>query len=272
MISKISTREWEALSAYLDDQLPPKERTQLAVRLETSPELREALENLRQTRAALRSVPHLRAPRNFTLSAEMAGLRPGVHGGGRPLPEIYPVLRLASILATFFFLAIFVGSLIGRNTTHRTLSMAERQQQPVGPPLGLGSGGGGGEGAAPEPRIEAPMQANAPEGETTTQAKEAAKAYEASPAVDNRQALSVTPLASPTAEPSLTPEPPAAPGPSPNVEVAPQFGPIPAEEARATPSAGIGSVSILLGLQVLLAIVAIGAGVGALYLRRSARK
>ena len=79
MTKNISMREWEALSAYLDGQLPAKERTRLETQLNQAPELRSALEDLRRTRSVLRSQPKVRAPRNFTLTPEMAGLgaRPG---------------------------------------------------------------------------------------------------------------------------------------------------------------------------------------------------
>jgi len=280
MISKISARDWETLSAYLDEQLTSKERSQLAARLEVNQDLREALENLRRIRAALRSVPRVRAPRNFTLTLEMAGIRQGIRSGGRPNmhppAEIYPLLRLASVLATFFFLVIFVGSLIGRNVGSQSLSMAPAQQQPIRPAMGMGGGGGGGEGGVPEPGLEAPMEAIAPESESAAQEKGASKAYETSPAADSIQSLVVTPLASPTPtlEPTPIPtlEPPTPPGRSTNAEGAPQFGAAPAEEAQAPPPAGASSESILLVVQILLAIVAIGAGVGAFYLRRLSQK
>jgi hypothetical protein len=274
MISKISTRDWETLSAYLDDQLSPEEHSQLAARLEDSQELRQSLEQLRRTRAALRSVPKLRAPRNFTLTLEMAGVHPDKRTGTRPLPEIFPVLRLASVLATFFFLVIFVGSVIGRNVLPQSVSMAPAQQQPIRPPLGMGGGGGG--GGEPEPELEAPMEGIAPQGEAAPQEREASKAYEASPVADSLQAQAVTPLPTSTSTieslPTQALEQPAAPGLSKNVEVGPQFGATPVEEAQAPPSVGAGSWSILLIVQILLAIIAIGTGIGALYLRRSAQK
>jgi len=267
MINKISPRDWETLSAFLDEQLTTKERAQLVARLEANPDLSEALENLRRTRAMLRRVPRLRAPRNFTLTSEMAGARPGT----RSLPEIYPVLRLASVLATFFFLVIFVGSLIGRNVTPQSVSMAPAQQQPIRPPMGLGGGGGGGgEGGAPAPGMEAPMEAIAPESEAAAQGEEATKAFEASPAADSLKALVVTPLSSPSATFESTPTP--MPEVARNAEAAPQLGVTPAEEAQTPPSASAGSWSILLLVQILLAIVAVGTGVGTLYLRRLAQK
>jgi hypothetical protein len=276
MTSKISSRDWETLTAYLDDQLSPKERSQFAANLEVNQELSRSLEELRRTRDVLRSTPRLRAPRNFTLTPEMAGTRSGIRSRTRPLPEIYPVLRLASILATFFFLVIFIGSLIGRSAPSQSISMAPAQEQPIRPPMGMGGGGGGGEGGEPEPQLEAPMEAMAPERETATEEKEASKAYETTQAADSLRALVVTPLVSPSPTLEPTPAPtmlePGAPAPSGNIEVAPQFGATPADETQAPLSVGVNSWSILLIVQVLLAIVAVSAGIGAIFLRRSGQK
>jgi len=76
MTKNISQKDWEALSSYLDDQLSAKSRARLEARLQSSPELRTALEELQVTRAVIRNQPKLRAPRNFTLTPEMVGKRP----------------------------------------------------------------------------------------------------------------------------------------------------------------------------------------------------
>ena len=62
MTKNISMHEWEALSAYLDGELPAKERTKMEASLNQAPELRSALEEMRRTRAVLRSNPRC-APR-----------------------------------------------------------------------------------------------------------------------------------------------------------------------------------------------------------------
>ncbi len=75
MTTQITPRDWETLSAYLDDQLSAPERHELENRLGKNPELSQGLEELRSTRMILRSLPKLRAPRNFTLTPSMAGQR-----------------------------------------------------------------------------------------------------------------------------------------------------------------------------------------------------
>ena len=103
--SKISPRDLKALSAYLDGELNAKERQHLETRLEQRPELRANLEELRSTRAVLRNAPVLRAPRNFTLTPQMAGMRTG----GRAPAGPYPLLRLTSALAAIFLVLAVVG-------------------------------------------------------------------------------------------------------------------------------------------------------------------
>jgi anti-sigma factor RsiW len=93
-----SERDLERLSAFLDGQLPPGETAALEARLRQEAGLRETLNKLRQAKAALQSLPALRPPRSFTLTPEMAGVRPRRAG--------YPALRLATALATMAFLVV----------------------------------------------------------------------------------------------------------------------------------------------------------------------
>ena len=73
MTTPISDRDWEAISAYLDGELNPKERARLDARLQANADLRAALEDLRRTRTVLRSQPRLHAPRNFTSPRRLWG-------------------------------------------------------------------------------------------------------------------------------------------------------------------------------------------------------
>ncbi|HEX2978760.1 MAG TPA: hypothetical protein VHO48_00720, partial [Anaerolineaceae bacterium] len=68
MNTNLTPKEWQTLSAYLDNQLNERDRRQLEARLQTNSDLREGLDNLRQTRALLRALPKHRAIRNFTLT------------------------------------------------------------------------------------------------------------------------------------------------------------------------------------------------------------
>ncbi len=108
MTKKITTREWEALSAYLDGQLAQKERARLENGLREDQNLRMALDELRQTRTVLRSQPKLRSPRNFTLTPAMVGRRVQP----RSTVPALPVFRLASVLATLMLVVVFAGDFL----------------------------------------------------------------------------------------------------------------------------------------------------------------
>ena len=97
----MNQNDLELLSAYLDGQLSPSDSVRLESRLASDKSLSTALDNLRATRNLLHQLPSRRAPRNFTLTPQMAGIKP-------PTPRIVPVFRFASVLATFLFIITFL--------------------------------------------------------------------------------------------------------------------------------------------------------------------
>src|SRR3990172_80077 len=97
-VSDLALHDLELLSAYLDGELTPREADRLQARLDGEADLRWALEELRRTVSVVRSLPEVRPPRSFTLSAEAAGSR------GRA--AAYPILQLATALATLAFVAV----------------------------------------------------------------------------------------------------------------------------------------------------------------------
>ncbi len=115
----------EQLSALLDGKLSQADSAKLESRLRTDPNLQAILDDLTQTRSLLRRLPKRKAPRNFTLTPAMAGVRP-------PVPRAVPTLRFATLLATF----LLVFSL-ATNALAPTLRQAA--QAPV---YGMGGGGG----------------------------------------------------------------------------------------------------------------------------------
>ena len=62
MKSNLSSHDWQDLSAYLDHELNPSERSNFEKRLQNEAELRATLFDLRRTRAVLRSQPPVRVP------------------------------------------------------------------------------------------------------------------------------------------------------------------------------------------------------------------
>jgi len=111
MNSQLSSRDWEYLSAYLDRQLKPKEIASLEARLSVDPSLSAALGEIQRTRDALRSLPRMRAPRNFTLTPQMVGQRSLLRA--RPAGRLAPVFGFASALATFLLVLVIAGDFLG---------------------------------------------------------------------------------------------------------------------------------------------------------------
>lgn len=66
----LSEQDAELLSAYMDNVLPIDERRALEARLNNEPFLQRELSALRQTVAWINTLPTLKAPRDFTISAE----------------------------------------------------------------------------------------------------------------------------------------------------------------------------------------------------------
>ena len=93
----LSPRDLERLSGYLDGECSNKEAAKLEAWLRVDPVLRQALEELRATAGLLRALPEIPTPRSFALTPDMVGLKPR-----RP----YPVLRLATALASIAFVAL----------------------------------------------------------------------------------------------------------------------------------------------------------------------
>ena len=104
MTRTLTPQDVEQLSAYLDGQLPVREKMLLELRLRDDPALQEELKALAHTHLVLRSLPKRRAPRNFTLTPAMLTRRAGL--------RLFPVFRLASALAGILLVLVFTGDLL----------------------------------------------------------------------------------------------------------------------------------------------------------------
>jgi hypothetical protein len=156
-------RDIENLSAYLDGQLNASDAAQLESRLKTDTELASTLSDLRAARGILRKLPARKAPRNFTLTRQMVGLKP-------PLPRTYPLFRLATAFAAILFLFSFAA-----NTLAPMSSGAASPIYGIGGACEYGCGGGGGadpsmesSAAATEAPAAAPESSLAQEAPTMT--------------------------------------------------------------------------------------------------------
>jgi hypothetical protein len=122
MNTRIKRREIERLSAYLDDQLSRKERIRLERDLQTRADLRALLDDLQRTRGLLRSQLVVRAPRNFTLTSQMAGVK-----ASRPASRrLAPAFSLASVMAVALFILVLVGDFLSLGRQPALFQVASR--------------------------------------------------------------------------------------------------------------------------------------------------
>lgn len=83
------------LASYAAGELSPARAARVEAHLESCPACRSEVEDLRVLRAALRSLPDVRAPRSFALTPQMAA-EPGSQTSTRPAPQLTFALRLAT--------------------------------------------------------------------------------------------------------------------------------------------------------------------------------
>ena len=101
------------LSTYLDGRTTKAERASIEQHLKSCESCTRSLAMLRATVAAVREMPHVRAPRSFALPRSMAK-QP------RSAPWLYPLLRTATAIATFLFVVVVAGDLYTRFTLFST--------------------------------------------------------------------------------------------------------------------------------------------------------
>ena len=152
MTSRISTHDWETLSAFLDNQLSQEARARVESRLKTDPTFRQEFEMLAATRTFLQSQPRLRSPRNFSLKPEMVA-KPQFYP---PQRQAYPLLRLTSVLATISFFVFFLGEVLVRSALPGAepsrIEVLSRISQPVPQAFEMEAEGGF-EATAPLPTV-----------------------------------------------------------------------------------------------------------------------
>jgi hypothetical protein len=127
----------EALHAYLDNALPPRQRRQFEAQLAADSALQTELAQMQRLKQNLRRLPRHPAPRNFTLNPALYG-RPQ----RQPLVQAYPALRLATVLTAFFFiLALAAGlSTAGQNQPAAAPQVALEFSATEAPPMELRQG------------------------------------------------------------------------------------------------------------------------------------
>lgn len=193
----ITPQDLNRLSAYIDNQLSPAEKTKLESRLGHETELQQALTDLRLTRRMLRSLPTIKPPRNFTLTRAQA------QAAARPRFQLFPALRLATALAGFAFVFLLAVDLLAlQNSAGETAAPAlEQALKSTEPTETVETSAAGGVGA--ETLTEAPPPASPLNAETPTPAPElsiAAADLSATPTPDPNASRSVL-VSTPTETP-----------------------------------------------------------------------
>jgi hypothetical protein len=117
------------LSAYLDNEVTPKERELIEQQLVTSPEVHADLESLRQTIFLLGKLPQLSAPHPFTLSESDVGTRSArANIFGLPGWLIGFGAAMASLLIV---MALLLGSMESSTTSQEVALAPKVQEEPV---------------------------------------------------------------------------------------------------------------------------------------------
>ena len=110
----------EALNAYLDDALTPEQRQKMDSDLAQDEALRVELAQIHLLKQQMHRLPQRRVRRNFTLD-------PALYGRPRrePLVQAYPVLRMATVMAAFFFIFALTANLFLNDSAGGMMTSAE---------------------------------------------------------------------------------------------------------------------------------------------------
>lgn len=252
-------RDIEQLSSYLDGRLGPSESARLESRLSSDLELASAFNDLRAARGILRKLPSRKAPRNFTLTRQMVGLKP-------PLPRSYSFFRFSTTFATVLLMITFAANAltqIPRMTSGAAASAPFMQ--------GSGGMGGGGPAESSAAATEAPVATEAPAAEepygigggpATTATAEAP----AAPALE----MAPQPTANADSAATELPAAKAMPTPSELADQPPAGNSAESESVSGEQSRSQNQALIPFAWQVVLFILTLLSGLTAFLLRRSA--
>jgi anti-sigma factor RsiW len=267
MKNTISPRDLELLSEYLDGRLDARKRADLEARLKSNAELANTLGDLSQTRKLLRSLPKLKAPRSFRLTPEMVGRR--------SVPRIYPAFQFASVLASLLLVLVLAGDFLGLGTLNSAPAAAPLTalQQPV---AGQSTEAYPANSVQSQPVAPAPSQSLPPAAAALapqpTQSVSRAAALDAhltpSPTIIEKTGAQAT-----SEEPHVASVNPQATPPALTLEQAPPSEAAPAPLTLKASGTSVAArqpftLSALRFGEIILALVALGTGLAAFFLRR----
>jgi len=225
----------DLLSAIVDDQLTPNERSQVQAHLETCSACQERLEEFRSVAGLLQRLPDLPPPRDFSLGPRLLVDPPNVIR----LRRWYTATRVAAGSLAAVFVLLSVGTLYvdSRPTsTSREIAVVARPQVASAP--------------APQDAQPAPAAAptSAPAVKAAAPAAAPAAAGAARPAGANPEPLDQQAAAA-TSQRSL---PTPAPTPQPTV-----FSVVPPSPPALTTSAAVDSAAPLRTAAILVGVLAV---------------
>jgi hypothetical protein len=102
---QLNDKALELISAYLDGQLPDAQRAEVRRRLAQDAAFKQAFEDLRMTRLALRRAPQIKRRRSFTLTPDMIARPARVFG-------LQATSRLVAMVATVLLVAVFASDML----------------------------------------------------------------------------------------------------------------------------------------------------------------
>jgi len=245
-----AARTDELLSAYLDGELSPEERTRLEARLVADPDLRARLEAMRRTVDLVRDLPQVEPPRNFLLTPEMVA--PPRRRPTLLHRRLAPALSFATALSALACALVLIGNLLTFGAGKFGLAPAaapsyEVAMEPATEEAAVES--------APQPTPEEPRMAA---GGVVTPTLEMTKTFAPEAAVAEEEGISPTiaiaaaptplpaPMAADTGEETEQGVPPSPTAPEGSVP--PSGGPPP--QRPGWPFLAIGLTLLTLGLLV----------------------
>jgi hypothetical protein len=160
MRTKLSSRELQLLSAYLDGELSKKDQKRVERLLSDHPAAISSLEKLRQVKSVIKLLPIHKVPRNFTISTEdvSRSLIPNLAGVLRYASAVSAVLLI--VVIAFDFISSYQSAPVelgfARSNAEimfeeKSIGSVEEEApiiiwHPAAPPTGEGYGIGGGRG------------------------------------------------------------------------------------------------------------------------------
>lgn len=121
----LTDNDYELLSAYIDEMLEEEERRLLETRLEIEPGLRRELAALRRTVLLVQHLPELKAPRSFTLTADMVGAVPSLPASSPRESKrliVFPALSVLSAAAAMVMMVMGISMLLSTSNEDATLA------------------------------------------------------------------------------------------------------------------------------------------------------